>query len=147
MLGRRDRPAQEASGNGRGRAGCRKSGEEGRKSSVLRSWRLQRVRSISESRMYGRQIRRQQYGRVRQVGKGAALASPRGAAARVSISQDAVVGAVHPAAGRQQQLRLSQIERRRAGNQQQHPGDQQIGDQSLHIRSLVHFLAKGQPLH
>jgi hypothetical protein len=45
---------------------------------------------------------------------------------------------MHATAGGQQQLRLCQIERRRTRDQQQHPVHQQIGNQPLHISSLVH---------
>lgn len=97
------------------------------------------MRRIGEAGLHRRQIRRQQDGCVREIGKWAALTSPGGTAGLVSISQHAVMGAVYSTAGGQQQLRLRQIERGRARNQQQHPAHQQIGDQPLHISSLACF--------
>jgi hypothetical protein len=41
--------------------------------------------------------------------------------------------AVHAAAGGQQQLRLRQLKRRGAWNQQQHPVHQQVGNEPLHL--------------
>ena len=47
--------------------------------------------------------------------------------------QHALMCAVHPAAGGQQQLRLRQLKRGRARNQQQHPIHQQVGNEPLHL--------------
>lgn len=51
-------------------------------------------------------------------------------------SHAAVVRAVGTAARRQQDLRLRQLQRARARNQQHHPAKQKAGDPPLHIRSL-----------
>jgi hypothetical protein len=47
--------------------------------------------------------------------------------------------AMDAAAGGQQHLRLSQLERHSARNQQQHPVHHQVGDKPLHLCSLEHF--------
>ena len=51
----------------------------------------------------------------------------------------AMMCAVNAAAHRQQYLRLNQIERCRAGNKQQHPVHQHVGNETLHLCSLEHF--------
>jgi hypothetical protein len=47
--------------------------------------------------------------------------------------------AVGSTAGGQQHLRLGQLKCRCPRKKQQHPVDQQVGDQPLHLCSLEHF--------
>jgi hypothetical protein len=47
--------------------------------------------------------------------------------------------AMDAAAGGQQDLRPGKFHRRSAGNQQQHPVHQQVGDETPHLSSLEHF--------
>ena len=54
----------------------------------------------------------------------------------------AMMCAVSAAASRQQYLRLNQIERCGARDKQQHPVHQQIGNETLHLCSLEHFLRR-----
>jgi len=75
---------------------------------------------------------------MRQVGKWAAMSTPCRTTA-LACRSHAMVCAMDAAAGGQQHLRLSQLERRSARDQQQHPVHQQVGDEPLHLCSLEHF--------
>jgi hypothetical protein len=83
---------------------------------------------------------------MRQVLIGAAGVLPRGSATVAGRDQAAVVCAMGAAAGRQQHLRLRQLERGSARKEQQHPAHQQVGNPPLHNSSL-HAVESAPPVH
>ena len=76
---------------------------------------------------------------MRKVRERATLSAPGGRAALPRHSHAAVMHPVGSTAGGQQHLRPSQLKCRCPRKQQQHPVDQQVGDQPLHYCSLEHF--------
>ena len=74
-----------------------------------------------------------------KVRKRATLSAPGRRAALPRDSHAAVMHSVGSTAGGQEQLRLSQLKCSCPRKQQQHPVDQQVGDQPLHLCSLEHF--------
>jgi hypothetical protein len=97
-----------------------------------------RPQAAGKSRPGGGQIWHQQDCGMGQVCKWATCSAPCRTATLVGRPH-AVMCAMDPTAGRQRHLGLTQIKSSGAGNQEQHPAHQQVGNETLHLCSLEHL--------